>query len=79
MSVIKLPVISPSFKAILSAVKKLSPEEKQLLHLKLFGGKAILQLKQFEIELRKNKPVIKKSDSEIVSLTASIRKRQYAK
>ena len=79
MSVIKLPVISPSFKAILSAVKKLSSEEKQLLHLKLFGDNAILQLKQFEIELRKNKPVIKKSDSEIVSLTASIRKRQYAK
>ena len=48
------------YKNILSAVKKLTPEEKQLLQLQLFGKDALSEMKSFEIELKKKKPVIKR-------------------
>jgi adenine-specific DNA methylase len=67
-----------SFKSVLSAVKKLSAEEKQLLHLQLFSTDALNEMKQFELALKKNKKAVKKSDEDIVSLTTNYRKKQYA-
>jgi hypothetical protein len=67
-----------SFKSVLSAVKKLSTEEKQLLHLQLFSTNALHEMKQFESALKKNKKAVKKSDEDIVTLTTSYRKKQYA-
>jgi hypothetical protein len=67
-----------SFKSVLSAVKKLSTEEKQLLHLQLFSTDALHKMKQFESALKKNKKAVKKSDEDIVTLTTSYRKKQYA-
>jgi hypothetical protein len=67
-----------SFKTVLSAVKKLSAEEKQLLRLQLFATDALSEMKAFEIQLKKKKSLVKKTDSEIVSLTTSIRKKKYA-
>jgi hypothetical protein len=66
------------YKNILSAVKKLTPEEKQLLQLQLFAKDALSEMKSFEIELKKKKPAIKKNDAEIVALTTSIREKNYA-
>jgi hypothetical protein len=67
-----------SFKSVLSAAKKLSAEEKQLLHLQLFSNNALNDMKQFELALKKNKKAIKKSDEEIVSITKNYRRKQYA-
>jgi adenine-specific DNA methylase len=66
-----------SFKSVLSAAKKLSAEEKQLLHLQLFSSNALNEMKQFELALKKNKKAIKKSDDDIVSLTTKYRRKQY--
>jgi hypothetical protein len=44
-----------SIKSVLSAVKKLSVEEKQLLHLHLFSSDAVNEMKQFEVALKKSK------------------------
>lgn len=62
-----------SFKGVLAAAKKLSAAEKQLLKIKLFGNDALLELKAFEKEMRKKKPVIKRSDDEIVAAIRKIR------
>lgn len=62
-----------SFKSLLSAAQKLSAEEKQLLRLQLFGSEAIDEMKAFEKALQNKKPVIKKSDKEIVTLIKTIR------
>jgi hypothetical protein len=35
-------------------------------------------MREFETQLKKRKPRIKKTDSEIVSLTTSIRRKKYA-
>jgi hypothetical protein len=67
-----------SFKSVLSAVKKLSSEEKQLLHLQLFSTDALNQMKQFELALKKNKKVVKRSDEDIVSITTNYRIKQHA-
>ncbi len=67
-----------SFKSVLSAVKKLSAEEKQLLHLQLFSNDVLNEMKQFELSLKNNKKTIKKSAEDIVSLTTNYRKKQYA-
>ncbi len=67
-----------SFKSVLSAVKKLSAEEKQLLHLQLFSTDALHEMNQFELALKKNKKAVKKSDEDIVNLTRNYRRKQYA-
>ncbi len=69
---------TPSYKIVLNAVKKLSLEEKQLLRLQLFTQDALNEMKSFELELKKKKTSIKKTDAEIVALTTSIRKKNYA-
>jgi predicted RNase H-like nuclease len=67
-----------SFKNVLSAVKKLSAEEKQLLRLELFAADALSEMKNFESQLKKKKKPVKKTDDEIVSLTTSIRRKKNA-
>ena len=65
-----------SFTKILSAIKKLSREEKQVLYLQLFSTDALKKMKEFESKLKKKKkPVVIKTDEEIVLLTTSIRRK----
>lgn len=78
-SPVKIKDTQVSYKSVLSAVKKLSAEEKQLLRLQLTAPDALKAMKAFEKELRKKRPFIKKSDAEIVKITTSIRKKRYAK
>jgi len=66
------------FQAIISAVKKLTIEEKQLLRQQLFATDAIAEMRAFELQLKKKKASIKKTDEEIVSITTSIRAKKYA-
>lgn len=68
---------SSSFKTVLSAAKKLSIEEKQILKLQLFSADAISELKAFEAQLKKKKTLTKKTNEEIVALTTSIRRKRY--
>jgi hypothetical protein len=75
---IALNTNSPSLKTVLSAARKLTAEEKQLLRLQLFSSDALNELKEFESRLKKKKAAIKKSDDEIVALTSSIRQKRYA-
>ena len=44
-----------SFKSILSAVKKLSAEEKQVLRLQLFAADALSEMRAFESRLKQKK------------------------
>ena len=74
----KIKTQASSFKSLLSAVKKLSSEEKQLLRLQLLAPDSLSEMKTFEAQLKKKKPLIKKTDEEIVSITTSIRRRNYA-
>jgi hypothetical protein len=67
-----------SFKTLLSAAKKLTAEEKQLLRLQLFAADALSDMKAFELQLKQKKPLIKKSDTAIVTLTNTIRNNRYA-
>jgi hypothetical protein len=67
-----------SFKTVLSAVKKLSIEEKQILRLQFFSDDALSEMKAFEARLKKKKLLVKKTDAEIVNLTTSIRRKRYA-
>lgn len=46
---------SSSFKNVLSAVRKLSIEEKQILKLQLFSADALSELEAFEVQLKKKK------------------------
>jgi hypothetical protein len=75
---IKIQPETASFKTVLSAVKKLSAEEKQLLRLQLFADDALAEMKSFELQLKKNKKPVKKTDDEIVSITTSIRRKRNA-
>jgi hypothetical protein len=68
-----------AYRSVLSAAKKLSPEEKQLLRMELFGNELLREAMLSELNTAKGKPVIKKSDAEIVKLVKSIRKRNYAR
>jgi ATP-dependent protease HslVU (ClpYQ) peptidase subunit len=68
-----------SFKTLLSAAKKLTAEEKQLLRLQLFAADALSDMKAFEQQLKQKKTLIKKSDTAIVKLTKTIRDSKYAK
>jgi hypothetical protein len=63
----------------LAAAKKLSEEEKQQLKVNLFGGDIIKELKTFEAAMKKRKPVIKKSDEEIVNAVKKMRLKNAAK
>lgn len=74
----KIKTPSSSFKTVLSAVKKLSIEEKQILRLQLFSADALSEMKAFEIQLKKKKSLVKKTNEEIVNLTTSIRRKKYA-
>ena len=65
---------SASLSLILSAAKKLSMEEKQLLRIKLFAKEGIKEMKEFEAILKKkNRKPIKKKDAEIVRIVKAIR------
>ena len=64
---------SASLSLILSAAKKLSMEEKQLLRIKLFAKEGIKEMKEFEAALKKHRKPIKKKDTEIVSIVKAIR------
>jgi hypothetical protein len=68
-----------SFKSVLSAAKKLTAEEKQLLWQQLFATDALNEMKAFEQQLKQTKPLIKQSDADIVTLTSTIRTNRYAK
>lgn len=68
-----------SLNTILAAAKKLNAEEIQLLKVKLFGDDIISELKAFETAMKKRKPVIKKSDDEIVSAVKKIRVKNAVK
>lgn len=78
MSTVKIKTQTSPFKTLLSAVKKLSAEERQLLRLQLFAPDALSEMKAFEAQLKKKKSRVKKTDEEIVNLTTSIRRRKYA-
>lgn len=67
-----------NYQTVLSAVKKLSAEEKQLLKLQLFSPDALSEMKAFEMQLKQKKGLLKKTDQEIVALTTSIRRKNYA-
>lgn len=75
---IKIQPQTASFKTVLSAVKKLSAAEKQLLRLQIFATDALAEMKSFELQLKKNKKPVKKTDDEIVSITTSIRRKRNA-
>ena len=75
---IKIQPETASFKTVLSAVKKLSAAEKQLLRLQIFATDALAEMKSFELQLKKNKKPVKKTDDEIVSITTSIRRKRNA-
>lgn len=77
MSTTKIKTDTQPFKTLLSAVRKLSAEEKQLLRLELFAPDALSEMKAFEAQLKKKKSLIKKTDEEIVNLTTSVRRRKY--
>ena len=64
---------SASLSLILSAAKKLSMEEKQLLRIKLFAKEGLKEMKEFEAALKKHRKPIKKKDTEIVSIVKAIR------
>ncbi len=51
----KIKTPSSSFKTVLSAVKKLSIEEKQILRLQLFAADALNEMKTFETRLKKKR------------------------
>ncbi|HSN60225.1 MAG TPA: hypothetical protein VLR49_04785 [Ferruginibacter sp.] len=68
-----------SLNSILAAAKRLSAEEKQQLKVKLFGDDIINELKAFEAAMKKRKPVIKKSDEEIVNAVKKLRVKNAAK
>lgn len=74
----KTKLQASTFKNVLSAVKKLTVEEKQLLKLQLFASDALSEMKAFELQLKKKKPLLKKTDEEIVAVTTSIRRKKYA-
>jgi hypothetical protein len=75
---IKIQPQTTSFKTVLSAVKKLSAAEKQLLKLQLFATDALAEMKSFELQLKKSRKPVKKTDEEIVSITTSIRRKRNA-
>lgn len=78
MQAVKLKSPIASFKNVLSAVKKLTEEERQLLRLQLFSADALSEMKAFEMQLKKRKKRTRKTDDEIVNLTTSIRRKKYA-
>ena len=69
---------SSAFKNAMTAARKLTIEEKQLLKLQLFSVDALNELKTFETWLKKKKALVKKTDQQIVNLTNSIRQKRYA-
>lgn len=75
---IKTQSETTSFKTVLSAVKKFSVAEKQLLRLQVFATDALAEMKSFELQLKKNKKPVKRLDDEIVSITTSIRRKRNA-
>lgn len=64
-----------SLKTVLSAAKKLTVAERQLLKLQLFGNDALDEMKTFEQQLKQRKQTPKKTDAEVVKLTTEIRYR----
>ena len=78
MQVTKIKVQPSFYKTALSAIQKLTIEEKQLLRLQLFATDALAEMKAFESLLKKKKPLVKKTGAEIVNITNSIRRKQYA-
>lgn len=78
MQATKLKSQKPALKELLSAINKLSEEEKQLLRMQLFAGDALAEVKAFEAKLKMKKTLRKKSDEDIVKLTTSIRRKRYA-
>jgi hypothetical protein len=78
MQTIKGKIKNTAYKNILSAIQKLSPEEKQLLRLELFSADAINDMKSLEESLKKSKKPVRKTNTEIVNLTTSIRRTKYA-
>ena len=78
MSVLIQNISSASLNSVLSAAKKLSMEEKQMLQIKLFANQGIKEMKEFEAALKKNRKPIKKKDTEIVSLVKAIRGKKFS-
>jgi hypothetical protein len=78
MQTTRLKSQADSFNTVLSAVKKFSAEEKQLLRLQLFAADALSEMKVFEAQLKKRKKSVIKRDDDIVKLTTSIRLKKHA-
>lgn len=57
------------------AAKKLSTEEKQLLGLQLFASDSIGEMKDFETELKKKKPLVKRQKKKLKELQVLCKKR----
>ena len=79
MAIITQKKKTVSLNGILAAAKKLTPEEKQLLKVKLFGNDVINELTAFEKTMKKRKVMIKKSDDQIVTAVKKIRTKNAAK
>jgi hypothetical protein len=78
-AITKPKTIGSNYKTVLTAVEKLSPEEKQKLKNELFGLDAIAEMKSFEKEMSSKRKPIKKTDAQIVKIINTIRKnRAYA-
>lgn len=73
----KINIPSPSLKLAMSAMKKLSDEEKKIIRMHFFSNEIIAEAKAFEARLRKKKKIFKKTDEEIVAITKSIRRKRY--
>jgi hypothetical protein len=64
-----------SLNGILAAAKKLSAEERQILRIKLFSDDILKEAKAFDAFMKKRKPLIKKTDEEIVKAIKKIRSK----
>ena len=73
MPVVTVKKKAVSLNGVLAAAKKLSAEEKQILRIKLFSDDIIKEAKAFDAAMKKRKPLIKKTDEEIVRAIKKIR------
>jgi hypothetical protein len=48
------------------------------LRLELFAADALSEMRALEVQLKKKKRPVRKTDAEIVRLTTSIRRKKYA-
>jgi len=64
---------------VLASAKKLTAEEKHVLKIKLFGADLLKQARAFDTAMKKKRPLVKKTDEEIVKAVRKIRAENAAK